>query len=100
MGAIIVNLLCNICIALAVVSAISVVSVITQSNMFTMAISTALIIIPCLAVYAAENIRIGYCIANNYVASLIIVLIFSVAVSIAMSAIVYLKFTNSGMRRT
>ncbi len=100
MGAIIVNLLCNICIALAVVSVISVVSVITQSNMFTMALSTVLIIIPCLAVYAAENVRIGYFIANNYVAALIVVFIFSVAVSIVMTVIAYLKFTNSGMRRT
>ncbi len=100
LGAIIVNLLCNIFIALAVVSVITVLSVITESNMFTMALSTVLIIIPCIAVYEAESIRIGYCIANNYVAALIVVCIFSVAVSVVMTVIAYLKFTKSRIRRT
>lgn len=100
LGAMIINLLCNLCIALAVVSVITVISVITESNMFTTVLSTVLVIISCLAVYAAENVRIGYCIANNYVSALIVVCIFSVAVSIVMTAIADLKFTESRIRRT
>lgn len=99
MGAMIVNLLCSLLLAFAVVSVITALSIITESNMFTMVLSTVLIIIPCLAVYSAESVRIGYCIANNCVAALIVVCILSVAISVVMTVISQLKFTKSRIRR-
>ena len=99
MGAMIVNLLCSLLLALAVVLIITALSIITESNMFTMVLSMVLIIIPCLAVYSAESVRIGYCIANNFVAALIVVCVISVAVSIVMTTISQLKFTKSRIRR-
>lgn len=99
MSAMLVNLLCNLLLALAVVSVIAALSIITESNMFTMVLSTVLIIIPCLAVYSAESVRIGYCVANNCVAALIVVCVISVAVSIVMTTISKLKFTKSRIRR-
>lgn len=99
MGAMIVNLLCSLLLALAVVSVIAALSIITESNMFTMVLSTVLIIIPCLAVYSAESVRIGYCIANNCVAALIVVCVISVAISVIMTVIAELKFTKSRIRR-
>lgn len=99
MGAMLVDLLCSLLLALAVVSVITSLSIITESNMFTMVLSTVLIIIPCLAVYSAESVRIGYCIANNCVAALIVVCVISVAVSIVMTTISKLKFTKSRIRR-
>lgn len=99
MSAMLVNLLCSLLLALAVVSVIAVLSIITESNMFTMMLSTVLIIIPCLAVYSAESVRIGYCIANNFVAALVVVCVISVAVAIVMMAISQLKFTKSRIRR-
>ena len=67
MGAMIVNLLCSLLLALAVVSIITALSIITESNMFTMVLSTVLIIIPCLSVYSAESVRIVSFIENNFV---------------------------------
>lgn len=99
MSAMIVNLLCSMLLALAVVSVITALSIITESNMFTMVLSTVLIIIPCLAVYSAESVRIGYCIANNCVAALVVVCILSVAISVVMTVISQLKFTKSRIRR-
>ena len=99
MGAMIVNLLCSLLLALAVVSVIAALSIITESNMFTMVLSIVLIIIPCLAVYSAESVRIGYCIANNCVAALVVVCILSIAISVVMMAISQLKFTKSRIRR-
>lgn len=99
MSAMLVNLLCSLLLALAVVSVIAALSIITESNMFTMVLSTVLIIIPCLAVYSAESVRIGYCVANNCVAALIVVCVISVAVSIVMTTISKLKFTKSRIRR-
>lgn len=99
MGAMLVDLLCSLLLALAVVSVITSLSIITESNMFTMVLSTVLIIIPCLAVYSAESVRIGYCVANNCVAALIVVCVISVAVSIVMTTISKLKFTKSRIRR-
>lgn len=98
MGAMIVNLLCSLLLALAVVSIITALSIITESNMFTMVLSIVLIIIPCLAVYSAESVRIGWCIANNCVAALV-VCILSVAIFVIMTAISQLKFTKSRIRR-
>ena len=99
MGAMIVNLLCSLLLALAVVSIITALSIITESNMFTMVLSTVLIIIPCLSVYSAESVRIGWCIANNCVAALVVVCILSVAIFVIMTAISQLKFTKSRIRR-
>lgn len=99
MGAMLVNLLCSLLLAFAVVSIITALSIITESNMFTMVLSTVLIIIPCLAVYSAESVRIGWCIANNCVAALVVVCIISVAVAIVMMVISQLKFTKSRIRR-
>ena len=99
MGAMIVNLLCSLLLALTVVSIITALSIITKINMFTMVLSTVLIIIPCLAVYSAESVRIGYCIANNCVAALVVVCVISVAISVVMMAISQLKFTKSRIRR-
>lgn len=99
MGAMIVNLLCSLLLALAVVSIITALSIITESNMFTMVLSIVLIIIPCLAVYSAESVRIGWCIANNCVAALVVVCILSVAIFVIMTAISQLKFTKSRIRR-
>ena len=99
MSAMLVNLLCSLLLAFAVVSIITALSIITKSNMFTMVLSTVLIIIPCLAVYSAESVRIGYCIANNCVAALVVVCIISVAVAIVMMVISQLKFTKSRIRR-
>lgn len=99
MGAMLVNLLCSLLLALAVVSIITALSIITESNMFTMVLSTVLIIIPCLAVYSTESVRIGYCIANNCVAVLIIVCVISISISIVMTIISQLKFTKSRIRR-
>lgn len=99
MGAMLVNLLYSLLLALAVVSIITALSIITESNMFTMVLSTVLIIIPCLAVYSAESVRIGYCIANNCVAVLIIVCVISISISIVMTIISQLKFTKSRIRR-
>lgn len=99
MDAILVNLLCSLLLALAVVSVIAALSIITESNMFTMVLSTVLIIIPCLAVYSAESVRIGWCIANNCVAALVIVCTLCVAISVVMTAISQLKFTKSRIRR-
>lgn len=99
LGAMIVNLACSLLLAFATVSVIAVLSIITESNMFTMLLSTVLIIIPCLAVYSAESVRIGYCIANDFVAVLIIVCIFSAAIFIIMISIAELKFTKSRIRR-
>lgn len=99
MSAMIVNLLCSLLLALAVVSVITALSIITESNMFTMVLSTVLIIIPCLAVYSAESVRIGYCVANNCVAALVVVCILSVAISVVMTVISQLKFTKSRIRR-
>lgn len=99
MGAMLVNLLCSLLLAFAVVSVITALSIITKSNMFTMVLSTVLIIIPCLAVYSAESVRIGYCIANNFVAALVVVCVISVAVAIVMMVISQLKFTKSRIRR-
>lgn len=99
MGAMLVDLLCSLLLALAVVSVIAALSIITESNMFTMVLSTVLIIIPCLAVYSAESVRIGYCVANNCVAALIVVCVISVAVAIVMMVISQFKFTKSRIRR-
>lgn len=99
MSAMLVNLLCSLLLAFAVVSIITALSIITESNMFTMVLSTVLIIIPCLAVYSAESVRIGWCIANNCVAALVVVCIISVAVAIVMMVISQLKFTKSRIRR-
>lgn len=99
MGAMIVNLLCSLLLSLAVVSIITALSIITESNMFTMVLSTVLIIIPCLAVYSAESVRIGWCIANNCVVALVVVCILSVAIFVIMTAISQLKFTKSRIRR-
>ncbi|MGN0508532.1 MAG: hypothetical protein ACI4GX_04805, partial [Ruminococcus sp.] len=99
MGAMIVNLFCSLLLALAVVSVIAALSIITESNMFTMVLSTVLVIIPCLAVYSAESVRIGYFIANNCVEALIVVCVISVAISIVMTTISQLKFTKSRIRR-
>lgn len=99
MGAMIVNLLCSLLLAFAVVSVITALSIITESNMFTMVLSTVLIIIPCLAVYSAESVRIGYCIANNCVAALVVVCVISVAISVVMTVISQIKFTKSRIRR-
>lgn len=99
MSAMLVNLLCSLLLVLAVVSIITALSIITESNMFTMVLSTVLIIIPCLAVYSAESVRIGYCIANNCVAVLIIVCVISISISIVMTIISQLKSTKSRIRR-
>lgn len=99
MSTMLVNLLCSLLLVLAVVSIITALSIITESNMFTMVLSTVLIIIPCLAVYSAESVRIGYCIANNCVAVLIIVCVISISISIVMTIISQLKFTKSRIRR-
>lgn len=99
MGAMLVNLFCSLLLALAVVSIITAISIITESNMFTMVLSTVLIIIPCLAVYSAESVRIGYCIANNCVAVLIFVCVISISISIVMTISSQLKFTKSRIRR-
>ncbi|MGN0490385.1 hypothetical protein [Ruminococcus sp.] len=99
MGAMIVNLLCSLLLALAVVSIITALSIITESNMFTMVLSTVLIIIPCLAVYSTESVRIGYCIANKFVAALVVVCVICVAISVIMTVISQLKFTKSRIRR-
>lgn len=99
MGAMIVNLFCSLLLALAVVSIITALSIITESNMFTMVLSTVLIIIPCLAVYSAGSVRIGWCIANNCVAALVVACILSIAISVVMMAISQLKFTKSRIRR-
>lgn len=99
MDAILVNLLCSLLLALTVVSIITALSIITKSNMFTMVLSTVLIIIPCLAVYSAESVRIGYCVANNCIAALIVVCVISVAISVVMTVISQLKFTKSRIRR-
>lgn len=99
MGAMLVNLLCSLLLALAVVSIITALSIITESNMFTMVLSTVLIIIPCLAVYSAGSVRIGWCIANNCVAALVVACILSIAISVVMMAISQLKFTKSRIRR-
>lgn len=99
MSAMLVDLLCSLLLALAVVSVIAALSIITESNMFTMVLSTVLIIIPCLAVYSAESVRIGYCIANNFVAALVVVCVISVAISVIMTVIAELKFTKSRIRR-
>lgn len=99
MSTMLVNLLCSLLLVLAVVSIITALSIITESNMFTMVLSTVLIIIPCLAVYSAESVRIGYCIANNCVAVLIIVCVISISISIVMTIISQLKSTKSRIRR-
>lgn len=98
-SAMFVNLLCSLLLVVAVVSVITVLTIITKSNMFTMVLSTVLIIIPCLAIYSAENVRIGYGIANNCVMALIVVCILSIAVSVGLTAISKLKFTKSRIRR-
>ena len=96
-GAALTNLLCYLLMALAVTFVITAASIITRSNMFTMVLSTVLIIIPCLAVYSADPLRIGYCIVNNHIAALIIACVISIAIVVSFTVISELKFTQTKM---
>lgn len=94
LGAVLMTMLFYLLIAYSATFVITAISVITENNMSAMVLSTVLIAIPCLTIYATEQIRIGYCVSNNYVLLLFGVGIISVAISVVMILVSILKFTE------
>lgn len=96
---VIINLFGYLLLSVTVASVITAVSIVTKNNMFTMVLSTVIIIIPCLSVYLSQSLRIGHLISNGMFALLIVVCAVSSALLILMTAILEIKFTKSGIRR-
>lgn len=95
LSAMLFNLFGYMLLSFAVASIVTALSVITRNNMFTMVFSTVLILIPCLVLYSADNIRIGQCIENNNVTALIAVCTISLIILFIMLTVTEKIFTNS-----
>ena len=98
-NAVVVNLICYFLLATAITFIITVVSIFTRNNMFTMVISTVLIIIPWLALYSIENARIGYWVVNYHSVVVAIVCLLSIFIAIVALEISKFKFTETRIWR-
>lgn len=98
-GAKICELFYSLLFSFVVVSIISMISIITEKTIFTMAISTIIIIIPCFAVYSIEKLRIGYCIAEGYMLPMIVAFVISVALIFVVIRLSEIRFSKSRIWR-
>ena len=98
-NAVVVNLICYFLLATAVTFAITAVSIFTRSSMFTMVVSTALVIIPLLALYSIENVRIGYWIVNYHAIAIVMTCLLSILIAIVTLEISKFKFTETRIWR-
>ena len=98
-NAVVVNLICYFLLATAITFIITAVSIFTRNNMFTMVISTVLVIIPLLALYPIENARIGYWIVNYHSVVVAIVCLLSIFIAIVALEISKFKFTETRIWR-
>ena len=98
-NAVVLNLVCYFLLAAAVTSVITAVSIFSRNSMFTMVISTVLVIIPLLALYPIENARIGYWIVNYHSVVVAIVCLLSIFIAIVALEISKFKFTETRIWR-
>lgn len=86
-------------LATAVTSVITAVSIFSRNSMFTMVISTVLVIIPLLALYPIENARIGYWIVNYHAIAIVMTYLLSILIAIVTLEISKFKFTETRIWR-
>lgn len=98
-NAVVVNLICYFLLATAVTSVITAVSIFSRNSMFTMVISTVLVIIPLLALYPIENARIGYWIVNYHAIAIVMTCLLSILIAIVTLEISKFKFTETRIWR-
>lgn len=98
-NAVVVNLICYFLLATAVTSVITAVSIFSRNSMFTMVISTVLVIIPLLALYPIENARIGYWVVNSHIIAIVMTCLLSILIAIITLEISKLKFTETRIWR-
>ncbi|MBD9049827.1 hypothetical protein, partial [Ruminococcus sp.] len=98
-NAVVVNLICYFLLATAVTFVITAVSIFTRSSMFTMVISTVLVIIPLLALYLIENARLGYWVVNSHIIAIVMTCLLSILIAIVTLEISKLKFTETRIWR-
>ena len=98
-NAVVVNLICYFLLATAVTFVITAVSIFTRSSMFTMVISTVLVIIPLLALYLIENARIGYWVVNSHIIAIVMTCLLSILIAIVTLEISKFKFTETRIWR-
>lgn len=99
LGAEILNLFSCIILAILAAAVIITLSVMFKNNLITMVLSSVLFIIPCLAVYSAGTVRIGYFIQINQVSVIIVVCIISVILTALLLIFAGLSFTKSKIWR-
>ena len=98
-NAVVVNLICYFLLATAVTFVITAVSIFTRSSMFTMVVSTVLVILPLLALYSIENVRIGYWVVNSHIIAIVMTCLLSILIAIVTLEISKLKFTETRIWR-
>ena len=98
-NAVVLNLVCYFLLATAVTSVITAVSIFSRNSMFTMVISTVLVIIPLLALYPIENARIGYWIVNYHAIAIVMTYLLSILIAIVTLEISKFKFTETRIWR-
>ena len=98
-NAVVLNLVCYFLLATAVTSVITAVSIFSRNSMFTMVISTVLVIIPLLALNPIENVRIGYWVVNSHIIAIVMTCLLSILIAIVTLEISKLKFTETRIWR-
>ncbi len=80
--------------ALAAAAVILMLSVLLKGTLAAMTLSSVLLLIPSLALYSAESVRVGYLVRGKNTVG--VVLVFAVSVALAVLAAVYtgMRFTN------
>lgn len=98
-GAEILNLSCYIILSVLVAAVIVELSIFFKNKLIAMILSSVFLLIPCLAVYSAGTVRIGYFIKNNQISIIIVVCIISWILIALLLVFAGFSFTKSKVWR-
>ena len=91
--------LCYLFIGLLASGIIILISKFSKNHLMTLIISTIALIIPYLAIYSADSIRIGEILNGNYVPGAVTVIAISLLLTFICQLTACLYFTNLKLRR-
>lgn len=90
---------CYLMTSLLAVGVITLVSVLCKNHLLSMIISTVVVLIPCLLLYSADNIRVGTIFYENHLLTAFVIILTCIVITILCMVIASLMFTNTRGRR-
>lgn len=94
-GSAVLNAVCYLAISAVGLSVIILVCVAIKSHLLSVIISTVILVLPCLVLYAYENVRVGMIFSGKYVIRGGVMIVLSIVMAALCLMIALTQFTNT-----